>query len=165
MAKAGFGMARKGAELGHVCCPINSLWYKEAPPLGGGTNDSVSLVRRFNKNGGKPRMYWQHRTNFDITWPKQKNDVRYGLEIKDGRIYTEELKRADAQQLLDEAIEIKKVFGVTSVVVDPEDNVFKSAVTQTFELGLDPVDLLVKVTPSMEQAINKIREANKKSKK
>lgn len=166
MAKIGFGMARQGTALGYVCCPINGLWYKEAPPLGGGADDSVSLVRRFNKNGGKPRMYWQHRTNLEITWPKQKNDVSYGLEIKDGKIYTEEMKRADAQAILDEAVEFRKIFGFTAVIVDPEDKKFKAAVTQVFELGFDPINLLNKVTPTVEKAINSIREAfEKKSKK
>ena len=80
MARAGFGGPRDVVVKGHIKGP-DGRWYSEGI--------EISLARCFNERGGKPRMKWVHKTNNTLKWPKIKNDVVYGLNIKNGKIVAE----------------------------------------------------------------------------
>ncbi len=131
MAQAGFGMP-KTKRVGHVRCPINGLWYKEYPALGTGDKSSVSLVRRYNVRGGKPCMWWQHTTDSNIAWRKVKNDVRHDISVKNGKIYTEEMKLSDAKTLL---------------FATADEKSYEKAAKQVINLGFEPWSLDYPINP------------------
>ena len=83
MARAGFGGPRKVSERGHVKGP-DGKWYKESGAFA--SDGDVYLAKCYNENGGKPRMMWCHHTNLQIRFPKVKNDVVRGLNVKNGKI-------------------------------------------------------------------------------
>lgn len=88
MARAGFGGPRKTRGQGHIQGP-DGRWYKEGAAFGGGDGE-VHLARCYNERGGKGHMRWVHNTNPNINWRKVKDDVVYGLNVKNGQIVQEE---------------------------------------------------------------------------